>query len=80
MAVRSGIAGQVGSATESTYGTGVTVTKFNYASKVDFKKVKNVEQGQALAGALRAARHGQGAGDCAALHIRDRAPSGLWPW
>lgn len=53
MSVRSGIAGQVGVALESTYGTGVTPTQFLYVSKFDAKKVKNVEQGQALAGAGR---------------------------
>lgn len=53
MAVRSGIAGQVGIAAESTYGTYVAPTKFVYVNKADLKKVKNVEQGQAASGAGR---------------------------
>lgn len=56
MAIRSGLAAQVGMVAESTYGTFVTPTKFVYCDKVDLKKVKNVAQGDAGAGAGRLGR------------------------
>ncbi len=53
MAIRSGLAAQVGMSTESTYGTFATPTKFLPVTGIDLKKVKNVAQATAGAGAGR---------------------------
>lgn len=48
MAIRSGLASQVGWAKETTYGTAVTVTKFLPVRNFAFKKVKNTAQGSGI--------------------------------
>jgi hypothetical protein len=48
MAIRSGLANQVGFVKEVTYGTGVTVTKFLPVKKADFKLDKGIAQGTGL--------------------------------
>lgn len=49
MAIGSGLGGQVGFINESTYGTGVTVTKFAEVESASITKTKNAVQGGGLA-------------------------------